>query len=567
MVKGDFQVVRFGERLFGEKFEWFTDDPKRQDVVIGHKKQLAVSQNIWGKPNSDLYPRWAAIVDGEDVDKISKMVQEGENLGVPKEVLKRARGICSGEWTGFIYRVLSGDSRIVTLQRMLELTDNHYRKLYLDTLPLIMQTSEHTAQLTTEMASEVQKKFYDGQINVLSCSTTFELGVDVGELETVFMRNVPPTAANYVQRAGRAGRRTSSTAFALTFAQRRSHDFTHFAEPLRIINGEIRPPHIEISNEKIIKRHMYAVALAMFWKQKPEYFGQVKAFFPQSGESASRVIKEFLQRKPEKLKASLKRIVPRAMWEKLGVEDWSWVDGLLHEQDGVLSKAEAQLISDLRELKAVEEEYKDAENYRRAEAIKRTINTLEKRYILNFLSQRNVIPKYGFPVDVVELQIYHHGEEAKGLELDRDLKVALSEYAPGSQVTDILCLRFPGYHDKREGFWESLLYGLLEGACNALEIERQDVDGTLYPYAGDPYSPALILFDDVPGGAGHVKRIAEEDSFMDTLHQTLEMVSNCECGGKEADTSCYGCLCNYTNQYCHDKLKRGYVLEFVSKML
>ena len=45
-----------------------------------------------------------------------------------------------------------------------------------------------------------------------------------------------------------------------------------------------------------------------------------------------------------------------------------------------------------------------------------------------------MIPKYGFPVDVVELQIYHHGEEAKGLELDRDLKIALSEYAPGSQV-------------------------------------------------------------------------------------------------------------------------------------
>ncbi len=631
------------------------------------------------------------------------------------------------------------DGKLVECNPQEELANNHYRKLYLDTLPLVMRTSEHTAQLTTEMAGEIQKKFYDGEVNVLSCSTTFELGVDVGELETVFMRNVPPTTANYIQRAGRAGRRTSSTAFALTFAQRRSHDFAHYTEPLRVVRGEIRPPHIEISNDKIIRRHMYAVALAMFFKLKKRYFGRVKTFFPDSGESAVKALKEFLQEKPGQLEASLKRIVPKEMWEKLGVDDWSWVHGLLHEEDGVLTKAEVQLMTDLRELKAAEEEYKDAGNYGKARAVQKTINTLEQRDVLNFLSQRNVIPKYGFPVDVVELQIYHHGEEAKGLELNRDLKVALAEYAPVSQVvaggklwtsrylkklpdrepvkynyaicdycgyyqsdiadkqntmdtcicgerignhrgtfitpefgfiagqpetptmsrpqkthttrkyfaqegkieqevtltfeglklkiqagdgrlaivnsagkrgfktcqscgyaevntgkplaahktpwgkeckgqairyslgyefmTDILRLWFPDYQDKRKGFWESLLYGLLQGACSALDIERQDVDGTLYPYAGNPYSPALVLFDDVPGGAGHVKRIAEKENLIRVLHRTLEMVSNCECGGEQADTSCYGCLRNYTNQYCHDKLNRGYVIEVIENKL
>lgn len=620
-----------------------------------------------------------------------------------------------------------------------ELADNHYRKLYLDILPMGMRTSEHTAQLTTIKAGEIQKQFYDGEVNVLSCSTTFELGVDVGELQTVFMRNVPPTAANYVQRAGRAGRRASSTAFALTFAQRRSHDFSHFAQPLQIINGKIKPPHVEIRNQKIIKRHMYAVALAMFWELNSEYFGQVKDFFSWPGKSATPELRMFLQRKPDGLKSSLKRIVPQAMWEQIGIENWNWVEEFLGEQDGVLSKAETQLMADLRELRAIEQEHSSAGEYRKAAAIQKTINTLEKRDIISFLSKRNVIPKYGFPVDVVELQIYHHGEEAKGLELDRDLKQALSEYAPESQVvaggklwtsnyikklpdrepikydyaicnycgyyksdiadkhtdmdicicgerigkhrgtfitpefgfisgqpqkptmskpqktyttrkyfaregrieqevdlaldginlnmqagdgrlavvnsaggrgfmicqscgyaevnrgtfpgehkntwgkdcrgrfvryslgyeftTDILRLRFPWYHDRREGFWESLLYGLLEGACSALEIERQDVDGTLYSYVGDPNSPALVLFDDVPGGAGHVKRIAEEDNFMDVLRRTLEIVSRCECGGEQGNTSCYGCLRSYTNQYCHDRLKRGYVLEFVSKML
>jgi superfamily II DNA or RNA helicase len=631
------------------------------------------------------------------------------------------------------------EGKLIECDPTKDLSRNHYRKLYTNTLPLTMTAHEHTAQLTTDKAAEIQKLFTEGEVNILSCSTTFELGVDVGELEIVFMRNVPPTAANYIQRAGRAGRRTSSTAFVLTFAQRRSHDFTHYLDPLQIIKGEIKPPYIEITNDKIIRRHMYAVALSMFWSEYPQYFGFVNSFFPLNGMTATQVLRSYLEKKPPELEISLKRIVPKEMWIKLGVEDWRWVSGLLDEHDGVLTKAEIQLLTDIKELKQVEEDYSKNSDYIHAQLIQRTIKTIEKRYILSFLSQRNVIPKYGFPVDVVELQINHHGEEAKGLELDRDLKIALSEYAPGSQVvaggklwtsqyikklpdreplrynysicsycglyqseladkgvdlgtcrcggnvgrnkgvfitpefgfiagkpekpkmsrpektystrkyfareghpekeltlplsttvklqaggdgklavinsagvrgfkvcqscgyaeifdgnplpkhktswgkpcqgrynryslgyefnTDILQIWFPEYNDTRKGFWESLLYGLLEGSCTALDIDRQDIDGTLYPYAGDPFSPALILFDDVPGGAGHVKRIAEQDNFMMALYKALEIVSKCECGGELEDTSCYHCLRNYTNQYCHDQLKRGYVKQFLQQLL
>ena len=85
---------------------------------------------------------------------------------------------------------------------------NHYRHLYQTLLPIQLNSQEHTAQWAAKVASEVQSDFIRGKVNVLSGSTTFELGVDVGSLQAVLMRNVPPTTANYVPRPFRAVRRT-----------------------------------------------------------------------------------------------------------------------------------------------------------------------------------------------------------------------------------------------------------------------------------------------------------------------------------------------------------------------
>ena len=150
----------------------------------------------------------------------------------------------------------------------------------METKPIKMYAEEHTAQLTSQSAAELQTKFVNGEVNILSCSTTFELGIDVGELEAVFMRNMPPSAANYIQRAGRAGRRADSAAFVLTFAQRKSHDITHYHEPWRMVAGEIRAPYITLDNEKIILRHIFATALSKIQAENNDYFGNVESFLP-----------------------------------------------------------------------------------------------------------------------------------------------------------------------------------------------------------------------------------------------------------------------------------------------
>ena len=79
--------------------------------------------------------------------------------------------------------------------------DRYYKQTYRED-PLPIRVEEHTAQLSTKRAAAVQRDFIDGKVNVLSCTTTFELGVDVGDLRATFMRNVPPSPANYAQRAG-----------------------------------------------------------------------------------------------------------------------------------------------------------------------------------------------------------------------------------------------------------------------------------------------------------------------------------------------------------------------------
>ena len=148
----------------------------------------------------------------------------------------------------------------------------YYDRIYSDPKLIPMVAREHTAQLSSTTAAEYQKLFEEGRINVLSCSTTFEMGVDVGELEAIFQRNVPPETSNYIQRAGRAGRRTSSAAFSVTFARRSSHDMTFFQDPPKIISGNIKPPILEVKNEKIAQRHLNSIIVAWFFKKNPEFF-------------------------------------------------------------------------------------------------------------------------------------------------------------------------------------------------------------------------------------------------------------------------------------------------------
>ncbi len=326
------------------------------------------------------------------------------------------------------------DGHLLPCQPDKELQHNHYRALYLSLKPIPMKIEEHTAQLTSEAAAELQERFVHGDVNILSCSTTFELGVDVGELEAVLLKNVPPETANYVQRAGRAGRRTQSTAFAVTFCQRRSHDLYYFQHPERIIAGSMKPPYFEILNEKIIRRHLHSIAFSQFFRRNDHLFGTIEDFFMLGGgrKSGPELLQEYLATRPASIYEAIHRVTPKELLSDLGVADWTWTEDLFDREQGRLYLASQEVRTDLRNLEDYRREL--FSQNRPSDHIQRVINTILKGNLIDFLANRNVLPKYGFPVDVVGLEILHHGEHARRLELQRDLRIAISEYAPESQV-------------------------------------------------------------------------------------------------------------------------------------
>ena len=146
--------------------------------------------------------------------------------------------------------------------------------------PFPLRVQEHTAQISALKAATRERRFRDQfmpltsdtpehvlqhGIDIFSVTTTMEMGVDIGDLPVVGLHNMPPTVANYQQRAGRAGRRSDEVAVVLTFARNRSHDQYYFQETAEIVSGQVRIPVLHMDNRVISKRHISALILQCFF--------------------------------------------------------------------------------------------------------------------------------------------------------------------------------------------------------------------------------------------------------------------------------------------------------------
>lgn len=626
--------------------------------------------------------------------------------------------------------------------------DNHYYRIYNDLSIQPLRVAEHTAQLSSEEAYNLQEKFKKQQIDVLSCSTTFEMGVDIGDLETVFMRNMPPTPSNYAQRAGRAGRSVKSAALALTFCNKSNHDFNFFNDPVSMIKGVITPPIFKVENEKIGIRHLYSAALSFFWKKYPEFFKNICDFFNYEADDycGYNLFKTYLESKPDDLKEFLLKAFPAGLASKFEIKSFGWVKWLFGENDSSYPCLRDVYEEYKREVDILYKEKERLESSGKSNAaILYRINTYTKENVIAFLSRNNILPKYGFPVDTVELDVVSDktSNQSLGIDLSRDLAVAISEYAPGCDVvaagnliTSRYIKKMPskawkeydfvkcsycqtlnidihresidgvslkecrqckekfdrhmiktfiipefgfvsdhkiskpslikpdktyrteasivsygdviknakmtingkeieitsiengeiailnsssffvcetcgcayseqetnlfgstythrhksvygyecknqkminrnlGYRFKTDAIiidintpmeYEeaySVLQALILSIAQSLNIDNSEIAGCLQfepILAGKSYQ--FVLYDTTPGGAGHVRRVANKISLAKILQNAYYKAANCNCGGEEKDSSCYNCLRTYQNQKHHDIIKRSYVID------
>lgn len=328
--------------------------------------------------------------------------------------------------------------------------DAYYKEIYHEeSLPIRIE--EHTAQLATDRAAKIQDEFIKGNVNVLSCTTTFELGVDVGDLRTVFLRNVPPSAANYKQRAGRVGRRAGKPGYAITFARLRPHDIAFFDHPEKIIGGKTSAPACYLANDGIAQRHLYATAISCYLRSlEPadgtEYARHYHSFLDLNDEDPAGLedLKRYLENRPDDLARQISSIFSDSpvLREKLHLDSWNWISDLVGVptedgfQGGRLYKTHSIKHDDYARVTDAIDRYSAREEFGSAKRMKDAREALEKELTIAALAENGVLPKYGFPTDLVELHLPEMDQSAERnhLSLSRGLRQAIREYAPGSEI-------------------------------------------------------------------------------------------------------------------------------------
>jgi ATP-dependent helicase YprA (DUF1998 family) len=310
---------------------------------------------------------------------------------------------------------------------------DHYRVLYGQPLPPILRAEEHTAQIAREEARSFQDDFEAGRIHLLSCSTTFELGIDLGDLDTIFLRNAPPEPFNYAQRVGRAGRRVHP-GFAITYCRRRPHDQAAFDEPFSIIEGKAKPPILTLTNGKIVSRHVVAVALAAFFQVYRDRFeNSVEGLLGRmSTPTAVQDLERFLRDHKTELENRLAAILPDSLKAEVGLSDGTWIDKVAGT-DTALDRTQAEVSDDYLKVEALQGDCIARKDFKGADWTERRLKTIAGEDVISFLSRKAVIPKYGFPVDVVDLDL-QRSSQASTVALQRDLAIAVAEFAPGAEV-------------------------------------------------------------------------------------------------------------------------------------